>query len=660
MNEYPEEFAPELDEAYAEDAFDEAELAAGDGAAGETAVLGEGAVELAGEEAFFPRWPWLVSVSGTYGRRRGQIDEEVRVDIDGRYPQYAVSGTVRMGLSSRVDWAARVRRTGTNTWAGAIFYKDGALGLFPYTAVRVRVYRSIFSGQRRVVVTYSGPGIRRSHLYVWRSGTFRDVEFEFDTVAGTTAITAIQTHDHPNRPPGLPSESLSIERVFERAGYRVAKSGGDGIIPIAGAGPNARWSDMEMHDAMQAYWSRFANQAQWSMWVLFAALHESGTSLGGIMFDDIGPNHRQGTALFNDSFINNAPGGDASPAAWVRRMKFWTACHEMGHAFNLAHSWQKSLGTAWMPLSDEPEARSFMNYPFRVSGGQNAFFSDFEYRFSDGELLFMRHAPERFVQMGNADWFDHHGFEQARIAPEPRLKLHVRLHRDLGHFEFMEPVIVELKLENVSGEAQLVDEKILEETDHLTVILKKRGGEARQWVPFARRCYTSKKTALNDGEALYGSLYLASGLNGWDLAEPGVYQIQVALHHHDEDIVSDPLTIRVAPPRSYDEEFLAQDFFSEDVGRTLAFNGSLYLGQANDTLREVAGKLSDRRVAHHCRLALGNPYTRDYKQLVLEGGRRGMTSVQDDDGAFRVKKAQPDEARDQLMSALLEEPKEAV
>ena len=47
-----------------------------------------------------------------------------------------------------------------------------------------------------------------------------------------------------------------------------------------------------------------------------------------------------------------------------------------------------------------------MNYPFRVAGGQSAFFADFEYRFSDQELLFMRHAPERFVQMGAADWFD--------------------------------------------------------------------------------------------------------------------------------------------------------------------------------------------------------------------------------------------------------------
>ncbi len=34
-----------------------------------------------------------------------------------------------------------------------------------------------------------------------------------------------------------------------------------------------------------------------------------------------------------------------------------------------------------------------MNYPYGVAGGESAFFADFEYRFSDGELLFMRHAP---------------------------------------------------------------------------------------------------------------------------------------------------------------------------------------------------------------------------------------------------------------------------
>ena len=66
-----------------------------------------------------------------------------------------------------------------------------------------------------------------------------------------------------------------------------------------------------------------------------------------------------------------------------------------------------------------------MNYPYNVPGGQTAFFADFQFRFSDLELLFVRHAPFRFVQMGNADWFDHHAFEQARVSPEPKMSLEI-------------------------------------------------------------------------------------------------------------------------------------------------------------------------------------------------------------------------------------------
>jgi hypothetical protein len=114
------------------------------------------------------------------------------------------------------------------------------------------------------------------------------------------------------------------------------------------------------------------------MWVFFASLHEVGPSLGSIMFDGIGPNHRQGTAVFHNSFIADPPDGDLNPAAWVQRMRFWTVCHEMGHSFNLAHSWQKAYGTPWIPLPNEAEARSFMNYPHNVLGGESAFFADFD------------------------------------------------------------------------------------------------------------------------------------------------------------------------------------------------------------------------------------------------------------------------------------------
>jgi len=552
------------------------------------------------------------------------LREELRLDVDGRYPQRSASGALYSGLRTRVHWIARLRALGHDRWAGRIWYKDGDVQALPHTWVEIHARRSPFPTQRRATVTFSGAGLpSRTRTYTYQSPYFHPVEFEFDVVDGTTAVTQYATHSHPNRPAALPAETLTLERVYERAGFDASVVGGN--LPLAGAGANARWSDAEMHDAMQVYWSRFADHPQWALWVLFASLHEMGTSLGGIMFDDIGPNHRQGTAIFNDSFIANAPPGDAAAAAWVQRMRFWTAGHEMGHAFNLAHSWQKALtapGVPWIPLANEPEARSFMNYPYNVQGGQGAFFASFDFRFSDSELLFLRHAPARFVQMGDANWFDHHGFEQAAVTPQQRFRLEVRANREKAVFEFLEPIVLELKLTNASGAAQVIDAKTLENPDHLTVVIKHAQQPARQWAPYAQRCLEPQLLLLQPGRSLYEPLFVSAGRNGFDLSEPGFYRIQVALHLDGEDVVSNGMLLQVSPPGSYEEERLAQDFYTEEVGRVLAFDGSAVLGGALDTLQLVRDQLRDRRVAVHAAVALAEALERDFKVLELDGDRR--------------------------------------
>lgn len=579
------------------------------------------------------------------------LRETVRLDVDGRYPQMAASGTIYQFLTERTHWVARLTQTPKGAYAGPIWYLDGDTSSFPFNTVSIRASQSIFPNQRRAVVTFSGPGnAKRVRTFRFVSRDFHPCEFEYDTVAGSSAVTSIQTAAHPNRPAGLPSETLSIETVYRRAGFSVSSTV-DNPIPLDGAGANAKWSDNEMHDAMQTYWSRFANKAQWSLWTLFASLHESGTSLGGVMFDDIGPNHRQGTAVFNDSFIKQPPPADIHPAAWVDRMKFWTAVHEIGHTFNLAHSWQKvhppSWGTSWTPLTNEPEARSFMNYPYNVSGGESAFFADFEYRFSDQELLFMRHAPERFVQQGNAAWFDHHGFEQTRRSANPRLSLEVRVNRPKATYEFMEPVVVELKLKNISSDLQVIDDRYLATSDRVTVIIRKEGRPARQFNPFAQYCWQSGHTVLPSGESVYESLFVSAGKGGWDLAEPGHYLVQAALHLDGEDIISPPLAIRVAPPNGYDEEFLAQDLFTDDVGRVLAFDGTRTLGSANDILREISDRLPNRRVAIHTKIALACPMAQNYKSLRVDPKKPREEQL-----VFKAEKPKMDQAAEEFRSAV--------
>jgi hypothetical protein len=538
--------------------------------------------------------------------------EQIRLDVDGRYPQMTVSGTIGGYLVTKIHWIAQLHKIRPGRWTGAIWYKDGATASFPYTAVDVTAIGSSFPSGRSVKITFRGAGVpKRTVVYRFSSAYFRTVNLEFDFQSGEVADTEINTCAHPVRPASLPCENLTIPKVFRRVGCQVTTNPSSSVP----APPGTTWSDMEMHDAMQIHWSRFANKAQWAMWVFYASMHEAGSGLGGIMFDDIGPNHRQGTALFVDSFIAQPPANDPQPAAWIDRMRFWTAVHEMGHAFNLAHSWQKSLGTPWVPLANEPEARSFMNYPYSVAGGQAAFFSNFEYRFSNQELLFIRHAPERFVQMGNAAWFDHHGFEEAAVQEEPTLTLEIRVNRERARYEFMEPVWLELKLTNAGDQPRLVDADILD-ADSLTVILKKEGKEARQLVPFRQKCVQPVTKALMPGESIYGTVLASVGLNGWDVAEPGTYLIQAAAHVREEDVVSAPFELRIAPPLSRDEEYSASDLFTQDAARVLVFGGSRHFQNTNDVLEEIVDRYPDRRIALHARVALGNPMTLEYKQVI--------------------------------------------
>jgi hypothetical protein len=592
----------------------------------------------------------LLRASGLYRRKpAGKLPiaqrDELRLDVDGRYPQRMASGVMRSGLANRLHWVARLKGTGPATWTGRIFYRDASAAMPQYMEVTITVSRPALGQPLRAQVAFAGGSATPlTQVYDFVSRSFDTVEFEFDSTTDAHPALAIQTHDHPNRPPGMVNEVLSIAKVYERAGFNVNLAPAGPAIPLAGAGLDRVWSDTEMHDAMQAHWSRFANQPQWALWVFHAALHESGTSLGGVMFDDIGPNHRQGTAIFTESFIARAPAGDAAPAAWVARMRFWTACHEMGHAFNLAHSWQKSLGTPWVPLADEPEARSFMNYPYNVAGGQTAFFADFDFRFSDPELQFLRHAPRRFVEMGNAAWFDHHGFEEASVSPEPKLTLVVRMNSQGSLLQFLEPAMIELKATNISNQPLLLPEDLLRDSHYLTLVVKRGEQPARQWHPYATTCHEPKLRVLAPGESMYAPVFVGAGQSGWLVAEPGRYRLQACLHLPDsEDVVSAAMELRIAPPAGYDEEFLAQDLFSGDVGRVLAFDGTRELGSANDTLREVVAKLPKRAVSTHANVALGMPLRRAGKVL------RGDTD------AVKIESVRslPDLARTLLGDALL-------
>jgi hypothetical protein len=573
----------------------------------------------------------------------------VRVDVDRFWPQQRISvEATRSFPRSTGHLIAEVRSDrclGLNNRRieADITYRDGNASLLPGTRLVFTARRTTGAGYGAYALELiAANGTSVAHELAFESEAFDPVEFEVDTVANAgAATTAYDTGSHPNRPAGLPAETISFETVFRRAGFGVTISPNANTIPVAGAGANGTWSDAEMHDAMVAHWSRFANRPAWAMWVLFAARHDSGRTLGGVMFDDIGPNHRQGTAIFTNSFIQDVPAGDPNPAAWRARMVFWTAIHEMGHAFNLAHSWQKALGTPWVPLANEPEARSFMNYPYNVAGSTGAFFADFAFRFSDQELLFMRHAPRRFVQMGNEDWFANHAFEQDH-APSGEWTLKIRPNRDKNRFAFLEPVHLELKLTNSGHAPKLLDHDLLEDGRHVAIVVQRDGGPARKWRPFVTRCHEPHPEAVKPGSSLYAAHFVGAAPEGWLIHEPGFYNVQAAIELDGEIVRSNVLRVWIERPGSQAADSLAPDYFAEDVGRVLAFRGAPSLDTANDVLRRVVAEAPDTAAATHATVALAASKTRDFKKL--------------EEGGFQTVAARVEEAAKAAKPALLKAP----
>jgi hypothetical protein len=555
----------------------------------------------------------------------------VRVDVDRFYPQRRISIQVsRLFPKATAHAIAEVtsdeclalnrRRVTAN-----ITYRDGDASLIVGDQISFDARRTRGLSYDSYRLTLSGAGVAsRSYDLEFESQFFDSVEFEVDRVADAgVALTSYDVASHPNRPADLPSEALSFATIYQRAGFDVTMSPNTSVLPTVGTGANTTWSDSEMHNAMVTYWSRHADRAQWALWILYARQHDQGRSLGGVMFDDIGAQHRQGTAIFTDSFIQDVPDGDANPAAWRQRMTFWTAIHEMGHAFNLAHAWQKALGVVdgapgdpWIPLANEPESRSFMNYPFRVAGGESSFFSDFRFRFTDDELLFMRHAPRRFVQMGNSEWFVNHGFEAPNaLERSARWDLRIRPNRELNRYSFLEPVVMELKLTNTTARAASVEEDLLADGRHIRVFIQREGGLARQWRPLISRCHHEKAIPLGPNASLYGTHPIGISTGGFLIDEPGFYKVQAALTLGSEVIVSNVLRLYVAPPSSQDESALAPDYFTEEVGRVLAFDGAPSLVGARDTLQNLIGRCPTHPASLHARVALSAPLLRDYKEL---------------------------------------------
>ncbi|MFE7036470.1 hypothetical protein ACFU9Y_39865 [Streptomyces sp. NPDC057621] len=489
-----------------------------------------------------------------------------------------------------------------------------------YTLVRVTVPRSR-TNQRpgAATVEFLRPPSQLGATYVcpYVSPHFRTVEWEQDSVTGAVPFLSYDTGSLP-QPANSPARILTVPRAYAEAGIELLVSGTANVIANSQNG----WTNTELHAAMETNFSLWRNAPQWKLWLLVASSYEGMAGVRGIMFDAADSFQRQGCAVFYD-LIQGA--GPEEQRAMLR-----TYVHEIGHAFNLLHSWQKNLATPPAPLGGNNGFAdlSWMNYPqnyqpLNGNGGAAAYWGAFPFQFTDNEQMHLRHGFYRDVVMGANAFATGAADVEPALFDEPLTDesgLRLGLRADKSGLAFGEPVVVELKLETTDLRGRATHNHLHPDDELVSIAIRQPSGRTVLYRPLLRRCVDQDQTVRLDvgRPAIYSSAYIGYGRDGHYFQQPGTYQLRAAYLASDGSrIVSPVLRLDVRHPVSQADLRLAELMMGEEQGKILALRGSdsPSLRSGNDALQEVIERHGTHPFAVYARLAKGLNFEHEFKSL---------------------------------------------
>jgi len=493
------------------------------------------------------------------------------------------------------------------------------------------------------IVTFTRPGGQPAvYNCTKKSDSFRSLNLEIDVCKSVNVepvLPLCSTIGHPIKPAGVPQRMLNIEESYREAGVAVNIRPERTVIDDSNREFDT-WSDAELHNAMETYFSQIAGPwPKWEMWGILAGSYEE-PAVGGIMFDAAATfggagqaPERQGFAVFrkHEWFNALAPGtpANAEQAAAMRQF-LYTWVHEAGHAFNFLHSWDKN----------RPDALSWMNYDWRYDNlnGEDSFWSNFMFRFDDEELIHLRHGDRSAVIMGGDPWASGGHLEappgaehlmappgaMASVEGEQPIEL---LVRSKEYFEFMEPVAIELRLRNLFSDMPLtLDSRLNPEYGGVVIYIRRPDGRILEYAPvMCKLAYTSPKQLLplapgqDAGPDRYSEEVLISyGRYGFYFDEPGEYHVR-ALYQGAGDILipSNVHRLRVGTPLTRELDKTAQDYFSYEVGMNLYLEGSRspHLEKGFDLLREMSTKHKNSLLGAKLAMTVANSLTQPFFHL---------------------------------------------
>lgn len=626
-------------------------------------------------------FPFRRNVSGTYRNATpagtGTI-LELRVDVDGRRPQQRLSGDIFFHFHFCGPITLYIRSfvvedltidddPGEMTISGPVIYYQDPTNTAD--SIRVHIPRVSFFAPApaacvewltlgRIVATYACPKI---------SEYFRTPKLEVDRFPGTVFPPEIDPDIDPS-PSGLPS-SVSVRSVFQRSGIDLTVHYDDLLTDPDSPDPGDNWSEAELHDLMEARFDLFANTLQWNTYGVIVPRfgdpdYEPGSY--GVMFDwggyQVGDTHfRQGCALAEEATRGREEGTLYDTSDKKDRLLLETFIHEVGHSFNLPHSWRRTTNA-------DSASESYMNYPWGYtggSGGETTFWENFRWEFDDVELVWIRHGDRRDVIFGGRDWIGNNltAYSRAEIErSDAPLELSVE---SAEVFDFGVPVTIQLGVVNASASPVSVVDQLQPEDGLTRVFIERPNGDIVEFVPpVLRHKAPPELQELAPGEAAYESILLSYGAKGNQFADPGEYLIRILVPCFPFGyFVARAHRIRIAAPATRASENLAHLLTGYPAAKFLYFGGSRRYPEVVDQLEEAVDRYAetDPIAVRHIQYALGRDAARKFKSVEVKKGQRAVVAKDPDlraavrhlDAARAPLKAREEPAFDSLTLAEL-------
>jgi hypothetical protein len=574
---------------------------------------------------------------------------ELRVDIDRRRPQNRISGDfftkflififpfghfpITFYNNSFVVENLNVNQsTNEVVITGPVKYYNDSTNVNDTIEVRIPRVMLLSPPADAIVKFYTAGSLTSTYLCPKISEFFRSVILEIDRFQGTiyppTASTCVNPH-----PADLTCENMTTQLIYQRAGIDMTVNEDDVLNDPDSADPGSDWDWGELHDLMEDRFDLFINTLHWNTYgVVVPWFEDHGVS--GIMFDWAGgqpgdTRFRQGAAVSHDAIMSKTSGTLYNTTAKQNRLFLWTFAHEIGHAFNLPHTWLRNL-------TADSASESFMNYPRKYTGGSGTtshqrrtdYWSNFRWEFDDVELIWMRHADRNSVIFGGINWI----WNNLSTFTDPEiefrnspLSLEVRA-REV--FDYGQPVQVELKLKNISNSPQTVDDLLEPEDGLVALYVTRPDGLSVRYFPPMQRIRESRIVTLEPGEALYETMMLSYSASGPLFQKSGEYRIRAYYIVPDMSFVVSPnLRLRVATPKNNSTEELAHLLFSHAAAKFMYFGGTERYPEVTKRLQEAVKMYAktDPAVVRNIHAALGRHESHDFKHVIQKEDRRVIT-----------------------------------